>query len=502
MSSYRNQLKNINYLESTDEEEEEENTYTGSLEEACQGEPQIEKSARNRRASANLLDMTEYPCVQPNVISQRKPCDSLHESNKNSVNLLDKNDCSTSLTLSLHEFDPLQKPQKQPLSVDGAAVVDTKSPTKAMPTRLPTPRKSANYTQSTESVSPTTNSSNNPTNPTLIATNTTTFSLVTVGLSSSAATSATPSKQLGPTPPSSPGRRVRHTSIARLVKPIPRESGKANRDLAEFDPLISPVRNNKTIPDIDDSKEDLLTLSPTILLPSKKGAHHATLTEHSNTIGDLMKHQQEKTSIKPCSSNTRIPLPKSVQQQQNTSSKIAKDETQQIQEPANITRSTAINQVPNIPTATTTTPATKLRKPEVVVPKSIKQFPPNSRKEVSVNYQRRPSFPTGATDILQDQLDRERENSRRLSANLISAQGLISQPDDLVIEDHPREGFPPLGIYHTASHDSRMDKIHDRLQCLVDVCIPTESEEQQHNDEPAVEEYRKEDGNLEVMSAK
>lgn len=231
-----------------------------------------------------------------------------------------------------------------------------------------------------------------------------------------------------------------------------------------------------------------------------------------------MKQQQEKIPIKQCSLNTRIPLPKSIQQQQNTN-KIAKDETPQIQEPTIITRSTVINQVPNIPTATitaatttttTTTPATKLRKPEVIVPKSIKRLPSNPRKEISVNYQRRPSFPTGANDILQDQLDRERENSRRLSANLISAQGLISQPDDIIIDNHHHhhtDGFSPLGISRTASHDSRMDKIHDRLQCLVDVRIPTENEEQQQQqqqqqDEPVINEYKKEHGNTEVMSAK
>jgi len=217
----------------------------------------------------------------------------------------------------------------------------------------------------------------------------------------------------------------------------------------------------------------------------------------------MKQQQQEKTSIKQCSSNTRIPLPKSIQQQQQPSNKMAPDETpQQIQEPAVITRSTAVvNQVPNIPpnTTTTATPATKLRKPEVIVPKSIKRLPSNPRKEISVNYTRRPSFPTN--DIVQDQLDKERENSRRLSANLISAQGLITQPDDIT-DNHSTNGIAPVGINRTASHDARMEKIHDRLQCLVDVRIPSENEEQQQSDEPVIHEYKKEHGNTEVMSAK
>lgn len=46
------------------------------------------------------------------------------------------------------------------------------------------------------------------------------------------------------TPPSSPSRRVRQTSIARLAKPST-SLGKANRELAEFDPLISPVKEKR-----------------------------------------------------------------------------------------------------------------------------------------------------------------------------------------------------------------------------------------------------------------
>ncbi|CEG74670.1 Putative CMGC/DYRK/DYRK2 protein kinase [Rhizopus microsporus] len=63
------------------------------------------------------------------------------------------------------------------------------------------------------------------------------------------------------TPPSSPGgvqRRLRHAHIARLsrVQPSKEPTGKANQELAEFDPLISPIRsdNNKSI------KDSLVTL--------------------------------------------------------------------------------------------------------------------------------------------------------------------------------------------------------------------------------------------------
>ncbi|KAK4513647.1 uncharacterized protein ATC70_005651 [Mucor velutinosus] len=489
----------ISYLDSTTEEEADKE---GRGRTTHQGEKASTNSSdpdKRRSDSVNLLDMTDYPSVQPNVIDEKQSRDSIMiENDKSNVNLLDKNGNNKPLNTSLHKFDPLQKTTKSVASGIGDnsnPVMDTKaSGGKAMPTRLPTPRRPVSYTPlSTDNIH--TSITNQPTIITAITTHTAPTTVASA-----------PAIQLGPTPPSSPGRRVRHTSIARLVKPVPRELGKANRELAEFDPLISPVRDtNKMMPAIDNSKDDLLTLSPTII-PSKKGAHHA-YPEQSSIIGDLMKQQQlEKTSIKPCSSNTRIPLPKTTTQQQQPSNiKNGQDETpHQIQEPAVVTRSAAaINQVPNIPPNTTTTLATKLRKPEVIVPKSIKRLPSNPRKEISVHYTRRPSFPTN--DIVQDQLDKERENSRRLSANLISAQGLISQPDDIT-DEHSANGIASVGISRTASHDARMDKIHDRLQCLVDVRIPSENEEQQQQqqqiNEPVIHEYKKEHGNTEVMSAK
>lgn len=132
------------------------------------------------------------------------------------------------------------------------------------------------------------------------------------------------------------------------------------------------------------------------------------------------------------------------------------------------------------------TTTSKLRKPEIIVPKSIKRLP---KKDIPINYLRRPSYPTGANEILQDQWDKEREKSRTLSANLVSAQGLISQPDD-----HDNERFVPTLISKSSSHDSRMEKIHDRLQCLVDVGAS--------EDGPSITDYKKETGNPILLSAK
>lgn len=278
MTDHNNQLKphNVNDLESSDGDQEEEEEDVAKQEKNSQ-EEHVEKSIKhcisNRRASVNLLDMTEFPSVQPNVINQKQSRDSLHENNKNNVNLLDKdskNDCSKPLTTSLQKFDPLQKSTKQSSSsVIDTIAVDTKSTTKTMPTRLPTPRRAMNHTHQ-------------PADNTHTTTNTTTNNHLTI-IAATTAVSDAPSIQLGPTPPSSPGRRVRHTSIARLAKPISRELGKANRDLAEFDPLISPVRDSKPIPVIADSKEDLLTLSPTTL-PSKKGAHHVNIKKRGEGV--------------------------------------------------------------------------------------------------------------------------------------------------------------------------------------------------------------------------
>jgi hypothetical protein len=163
---------------------------------------------QNRRASINLLDMTDIPSVEPNVIPLCEGADLLDK---------DKNKSKP----SIHKFDPLaEKSSVVAIETEEKPPLTMATATKVMPTRLPTPKRPISYSS---------------------------FELTQ--------DKSSPSIQLDPTPPSSPGRRVRHTSIARLVKSA---SGKANRELAEFDPLIST--NNK----METSKDPSC--------PSKKGA--------------------------------------------------------------------------------------------------------------------------------------------------------------------------------------------------------------------------------------
>lgn len=203
------------------------------------------------------------------------------------------------------------------------------------------------------------------------------------------------------------------------------------------------------------------------------------LTQSSLELANnLMK--QEKTSPKQCINNpiTRIPLPTL----QRSEQKNEIDETQKQQQivPQDGSAISRFSNNDQVPTTTS-----KLRKPEIIVPKSIKRLP---KKEIPMNYHRRPSYPTAANEILQEQWDKEREKSRTLCANLVSAQGLISQPDD------ENEGFVPPLISKSSSHESRLEKIHDRLQCLVDVGP--------NDDENNVTEYKKETGNPILLSAK
>ncbi|KAI9344767.1 kinase-like domain-containing protein [Pilaira anomala] len=237
------------------------------------------------------------------------------------------------------------------------------------------------------------------------------------------------------TPPSSPSRRVRQTSIARLAKPST-SLGKANRELAEFDPLISPVKEKRLSSSANKDH-------------SKKGVQ----TEASIK-------SQEKTC-------TRIPLPN---RQQTTNEK-----------PIIIPEKSITDHHQN---------TSKLRKPEVIVPKALKRNSSQPKREMSVNYSRRPSFPTAANEILQEQWDKEREKSRALSVNLISAQGLISQPDD--IDENHNESTTLPALSRSNSNAARLEKIHDRLQCLVDT-----GQEEHHSIE-----YKREQGNTEVLSPK
>ncbi|KAI7890533.1 kinase-like domain-containing protein [Mucor mucedo] len=397
---------------------------------------------------------TPMGTLNTNGLETDKEIDIWKSGRRPSINLLDMTEPeakSKTLYDSLQKFDPLQPRVDPPDKKKSSAVtIDNEEKlqqaTKVTPTRLPTPRRPALSSHvSSEHIHANLIMMDQPVNP---------------------PSSSSNAIQLDPTPPSSPGRRIRQTSIARLAKPIVRESlGKANLDLAEFDPLISPVKDKR----LSASYNEAVSKSST-----KKGVQ-SSLELASN----LMK--QEKTSPKQCINNptTRIPLPTL----QRTEQKSEIDETQKQQQivPQD---SSAISRFCNnndqVPTTTS-----KLRKPEIIVPKSIKRLP---KKEMSMNYHRRPSYPTAANEILQEQWDKEREKSRTLCANLVSAQGLISQPDD------ENEGFVPPLILKSSSHESRMEKIHDRLQCLVDVGTTEE--------EASVPEYKKETGNPMLLSAK
>lgn len=144
-----------------------------------------------RRPSINLLDM-EVLSVQPNTQSQQ--ADTKLELNKPKL-----------LYTSLQKFDPLQSRGIEKSSPD------PEQQQKLTPTRLPTRRPALASHVSAE-------------HPNLITID-----------------------NRDPTPPCSPGRRIRQTSIARLAKPSTATTlpGKANRDLAEFDPLMSPVKDKR-----------------------------------------------------------------------------------------------------------------------------------------------------------------------------------------------------------------------------------------------------------------
>jgi hypothetical protein len=172
-------------------------------------------SGEKRRESVNLLDMTDIPALQPNTADQ-------------SINIWQKTEpeqqraCSVMVTCS--DYENLQDHHQSMLKMDPIKHITTRAekqqqPAKIMPTRLPTPRRPPLQTQTSLD-----------------------------HLTNSGQRQVTPPVQMNPTPPSSPSRRrIRQTSIARLSKIQPpatttTTNGKANRDLAEFDPLISPVK--------------------------------------------------------------------------------------------------------------------------------------------------------------------------------------------------------------------------------------------------------------------
>jgi hypothetical protein len=234
---------------------------------------ELKKWTRERPPSVNLLDLDHVFSIQPNTTTttatiatnthsdnhhhQLIPVDTDINTNKENESLLDKKDSNIiakkndknkiHYNISLHKFDPLQSRTVE--NVDKKEIIEEKQSLKIIPTRLPTPRRPAlsSHVSAEQFLN-----NNNMVDQTMTST-------------------PTKTTQLDPTPPSSPGRRVRHTSIARLVKVPTKETlGKANRELAEFDPLISPVQEKRPSSNTDvtiKNQKDLLTSS----IP-KKGA--------------------------------------------------------------------------------------------------------------------------------------------------------------------------------------------------------------------------------------
>jgi hypothetical protein len=307
------------------------------------------------------------------------------------------------------------------------------------------------------------------------------------------------------TPPSSPGgiqRRLRHAHIARLsrVQPSKEPTGKANQELAEFDPLISPIRsdNNKSI------KDSLVTLVNSTAKSEQVGnTNNFSKKNHYpffpsfflffffQALLDQMSEpmKQERTMKALSGSNTRLPIP--VQNRQSgifkstdkgkcknaeqtagydcssgssSSSSESECETQTPGETVTLNKQHKEDQMSIMQT-------TKLRKPEIFASKSVKSPPSYSSRFISCP----------ANDLLHDQLVKDREKLTKTSASLISAQGVISQPEE-----------------ETASSNSiepnRIEKIHERLQCLV--------EGEEVKDGSTAIDYKKEKGTIEAVNVK
>lgn len=190
-----------------------------------------------RRTSVDLLDLSDVPSIQPNSFHQleqhlreipkeERLIDTgeetktqnnelqdfmLDKKDENSLSKQQQQEKKKLLYTSIQKFDPLQlrvtAEEKKTIPHNND---NEENKAKIIPTRLPTPRRPILQSHlSAEQL--------DKNNQDLM--------------------------QVEITPPSSPGRRVRHTSIARLVKPT--SSGKANRELAEFDPLISPIKEKR-----------------------------------------------------------------------------------------------------------------------------------------------------------------------------------------------------------------------------------------------------------------
>ncbi|KAG1461547.1 hypothetical protein G6F55_003504 [Rhizopus delemar] len=201
------------------------------------------------------------------------------------------------------------------------------------------------------------------------------------------------------TPPSSPAggssRRVRQTSIARLSKlqTNKESSGKANQELAEFDPLISPIKSDSHKPD---------PLASFTNLSIKTG----------NELDESMKQEKKLAN----NNNTRLPIP--IQNKSSAvlckgKSKSSNDNSENECEIHNKQKEDSMTH-------------TKLRRPEIFTSKSVKSLSSHFNQEITL-----------------DQIAKER--LIKPSASYVSAHGVISQPDEEAILKHSSE--PNLALH-------------------------------------------------------
>ncbi|KAG1126180.1 hypothetical protein G6F42_008041 [Rhizopus arrhizus] len=201
------------------------------------------------------------------------------------------------------------------------------------------------------------------------------------------------------TPPSSPAggssRRVRQTSIARLSKlqTSKESSGKANQELAEFDPLISPIKS-------DPHKLDPL----------------ASFTNLSIKMGNELDESMKQEKKLGNNNNTRLPIP--IQNKSSAvlckgKSKSTNDNSENEYEIHNKQKEDSMTH-------------TKLRRPEIFTSKSVKSLSSHFNQEMTL-----------------DQIAKER--LIKPSASYVSAHGVISQPDEEAILKHSSE--PNLAVH-------------------------------------------------------
>ncbi|KAF7731524.1 hypothetical protein EC973_009288 [Apophysomyces ossiformis] len=305
--------------------------------------------------------------------------------------------------------------------------------------------------------------------------------------------------------------------------------GKANRALADFDPLLTDDSDDIGIPNKINIKRSSMirpksvkgTVDPLktsecphsrgleTVQPFKKEGAKVTTTSSAipSTACFASPECDTKNSVKPPSqrSPTRIPLPISkplvLSKQENGSSgdgfNTNGDNHNGRKNNANTKRSMATKIGPTTVTsgsaATFTLPKptradTKtVRKPtsfsalkvpnnwskNTVAPE--KQGATHTRKASTANVcvnkfisgdvERRPSI-TNANDLLHDQLEKEKAKSRRLSVNLISAQGVISLPESIKSTSNETRGISSTAKI-VPSGGRKMSSFRERLQELV-----------------------------------